>query len=75
MQDPIALLCRKLLWSEDPEELRPVANQLQNAICERMDRIREKAIGMAIVDRVVDLDSFTGTHAKKSAESASQSAG
>lgn len=74
MQDQIRMLCSKLLCSENPEVLRPVANQLQNAISERMDRIRENAIGAAIIDRVVDLG-LTGTHAKETTDSARQSGG
>ena len=70
MQDQITRLCRRLVCSEDPAELRPVARQLRNAIAERMDRIRENAIDVAIIDRVVDLDAMTRMHAKESTGSA-----
>lgn len=43
-----------------------MARQLRNAIAERIDRIRENAIGVAIIDRVVDLDVMTRMHAKES---------
>ena len=36
-QDQITAFCRRLLYLEDPAELRPVAKQLQSAISERMD--------------------------------------
>lgn len=63
------------MYSEDPAELRPVARQLRNAIRERMDRIRENAIGIAIIDRVVDLDAMIQTCAGESTNTARQSGG
>lgn len=63
------------MCSEDPAELRPVARQLRNAIGERMDRIRENAIGIAIIDRVVDLDAMIQTCARESTDTARQSGG
>lgn len=63
------------MYSEDPAELRPVARQLRNAIRELMDRIREDAIGIAIIDRVVDLDAMIQTCARESTDTARQSGG
>ena len=73
MQDQITRLCRRLLSSEDPAELRLVARQLQNAIRERIDQIREDAIGIAIIHRVVDLDAMTRMYVKEGTDSARQS--
>lgn len=59
MQDQITTLCAKLVRAQEFEDVRPAAEQLQDAIRERMDRIRENAIEVAIVDRIVDSDALT----------------
>lgn len=52
--DQITKLCTRLVSAQDPAELHPVATQLQRAIHERVDRVRENAVELAIVDRIID---------------------
>ncbi len=59
MQDQITELCVRLLRAKEAEEARPVARQLQCAIRERLDRVRDNAVAVAIIDRIVDLDFLT----------------
>ena len=66
MQDLITALCRKLLATREPDQIRPTAEQLQHAISARLDRVREEAVALAIVDRMVDTDSLICQEAKES---------
>jgi hypothetical protein len=75
MSDRITNLCRRLLWAERPDQFYPAAEQLQKAISERMDQIRDDAIGLAILDRLVDPDGLGPMQAKESTESMHHSAG
>lgn len=52
-------LCTKLVRAKDPDEVHPVATQLQRAIHERVERVRENAVEVAVVDRLVDLQGAT----------------
>jgi hypothetical protein len=58
MRDQITRLCSKLVRARDTEQIRPMAEQLQDAIRERLDHIRDNAIGVAIVDRIVTVDAL-----------------
>ena len=53
MHDKITKLCTKLVAEDDPGEIRPVATQLQYAIHERVERVREDAFTVALVDQIV----------------------
>ena len=53
MSDKITKLCVRLLKAEHPDELQPVAAQLQQAIRERFDVVRESALEVALLDRLV----------------------
>jgi len=55
MQDQITRLCNRLVTTEDPKQLRPAAAELQSAIRERFDRVRENALKVALVSQIVDL--------------------
>ena len=55
MQDHITALCNRLMKTDDPKQLRPVAAELQSAIRERFDRVRENALGVAVVTQIVEL--------------------
>ena len=56
MQDHITRLCHELVWVEDPRDLHPVSEQLQRAIHQRVERVRDHAFGVVMIDHVVDLD-------------------
>lgn len=66
MLDPITALCDRLVTTEDPKELRPVAAELQSAIRERVARVRENALEVALVTQMVDL--HTGELAEQPSE-------
>ena len=53
MQDKITKLCIRLVAEEDPREIQPAAAQLQSAIHERVERVRENALEFALVDQIV----------------------
>jgi hypothetical protein len=54
LQDKITKLCTRLVAEDDPSEFRPVAAQLQFAIHERLESVRENAILLALVDQMTD---------------------
>lgn len=54
MQDRIANLCARLLETREPAEIRPVANDLRSAIHDHIDRVREAAYEIFLLDRVVN---------------------
>jgi hypothetical protein len=56
MQDRITMLCGKLLRTRRPEEVYPISQQLRHAITEQVERVREKAVEVAIIDHIVDED-------------------
>jgi hypothetical protein len=56
MEDQITRLCDELVWVEDPRDLYPVSEQLQKAIHQRVERVRDHAFGVVMIDHVVDLD-------------------
>jgi hypothetical protein len=51
--DKITKLCTRLVAEDDPGEIRPVAAQLQSAIHERVECVREDAFTVALVDQIV----------------------
>lgn len=53
MPDKITRLCTRLVAEDDPGEIRPVAAQLQSAIHDRVERVREDAFTVALVDQIV----------------------
>ena len=60
MQDRITKLCTKLVAEDDPGKIRPVATQLQSAIHERVERVRENAFTVALVDQIVGWEVLAG---------------
>jgi len=54
MTDRITSLCIRLLQTEEPAEIRPVANDLRSAIHEHIDQVRETACQILLLDRVVN---------------------
>jgi hypothetical protein len=65
MRDQITELCTRLLRAEEPAEVQPVEEQLQDAIRERVERVRNDAIRIAMIERMVDLDFLTTPPAKE----------
>ena len=63
MQDRITKLCTRLVAEDDPGELRPVAARLQSAIHERVERVRENAVTVAVVDQIVGWEVLAGEQA------------
>jgi hypothetical protein len=60
VQDRITKLCTRLLAEDDPGEIRPVAAQLQSAIHERVERVRESAFTVVLVDQIVGWEVLAG---------------
>jgi hypothetical protein len=56
MQDQITRLCYELVWAEDPKDLYPASEHLQEANHHHVERLRAKAPEFMMIDRVVDLD-------------------
>jgi len=56
MQDRITGLLGKLVRAEGHHELSTVAAELQRAIRHRIDSMRQDVVGIALFDRIVDLD-------------------
>ena len=54
MQDQITPLCRKLLRTRLPDEIHPISQQLRHAITDQVERIRERVVGVAIIERIVE---------------------
>lgn len=54
MQDRITSLCARLLKTEEPEEVQPVADDLRAAIHEHIGKVRETACEIFLLDRVVN---------------------
>jgi hypothetical protein len=54
MSDRITSLCTRLLETEEPAEIRPVADDLRYAIHEHIDKVRETACEILLIDRVVN---------------------
>ena len=69
------MLCRKLLSTRHPEDIHPISQQLRHAITEQVERIREKAAAVVIIDRIVDQNVLVEMQAKKSSDASRQSAG
>lgn len=58
MPDKITKLCTRLVAEDDPREFRPVAVQLQRAIRERLESVRESAIPVVLVDKIINWQGF-----------------
>ena len=56
MRDHITKLCDDLISAEDSQELYPASEQLQEAIHQRVERVRQDAVGLVMIDRVTGLD-------------------
>ncbi len=75
MQDKITRLCNELVEAENFEDLYPVSEQLQEAIHARFERVRENAMGVVLIDRVVDLDAVISDRAQENKNSSRQHSG
>ncbi len=75
MQDKITKLCNELVEAEDPEDLYPVSEQLQEAIHARFERVRESAMGVVLIDRVVNLDAVISAQGQGNKNSSRQHSG
>jgi hypothetical protein len=54
MVDRINSLCARLLQSQEPAEIHPVASDLRSAIHEHIDKVRETAGVILLLDRAVN---------------------
>ena len=54
MQDRIANLCARLLKTEEPAEIPPVAADLRYAIHDRVDRLGETACKVLLLDSIAN---------------------
>ena len=54
MADRITSLCARLLETEEPAEISPLADDLRSAIHEHIDKVRETACEILLLDRVVN---------------------
>jgi hypothetical protein len=66
MQDSISKLCGKLVQTELQDEFKPLAAELQRAIRQRIDSVRQDVAHIAILDRILDLDAPASEAAKES---------
>jgi len=53
MADRITSLCARLVQTEEAAEIRPVADDLRSAIHEHIDKVREIACEILLLDRIV----------------------
>ena len=75
MQDRITILCRKLVGTRRPEEIHPISQQLRHAITEQVERIREKVVEVAVIDRIVDREILSRMNVKLGRRASRRSAG
>ena len=54
MPDRITSLCTRLLEAEEAAEVRPVADDLRSAIHEHINKVRETACKILLLDRVLN---------------------
>lgn len=66
MQDQMAKLCGKLVRAEDHHELKAVAAELQRVIRHRIPAVHHHSATIALLDRIVDVDTFTSEAASGS---------
>lgn len=72
MRDQITKLCEDLIGAADPQEVFPVSEQLQDAIHDRVERVRRDAMGVVLIDRVIDLDGLIESQSQDFSESSRQ---
>lgn len=75
MQDHITRLCEDLIGVEDPEEVLPAAEQLQEAIHVQVERVRHEALSLVLIDRVIDLDGLIESQSQASSQQTHQHSG
>ena len=75
MRDHITKLCENLIGAEAPHEVRPAAEQLQEAIHSRVERVRQDAMGVVMIDRVIGLEGLIGSQSQNPSESSRQHSG
>lgn len=56
MRDKITRLCGQLLETEQQEVLQPVAAELQQAIRDRIEMVRQDFVDIALIDRIMELE-------------------
>lgn len=60
MRDKITRLCGQLLETEQQDVLQPVAAELQQAIRDRIERVRQNFVDIALMDRIIELECISG---------------
>jgi hypothetical protein len=55
MRDKITRLCGQLLKAEEPDA-QPVAAELQQAIRDRIETVRQDFVDIALIDRIMELE-------------------
>ena len=56
MKDKITRLCGKLLETEDLNAVQPVAAELQRAIHDRIEMVRQDFVDIVLIDSLMELD-------------------
>lgn len=56
MQDKITKLCNELVRAQETKDIYPVSRKLRAAIHDALERVREDALEIVMIDRVVDHD-------------------
>ncbi len=56
MHDKITKLCNQLVRARKLEDVYPASEQLQAAIHDVLEKVREDAMDMVMIDRLVDHD-------------------
>jgi hypothetical protein len=58
MRDKITKLCDRLLGTKEPETLQPIADELQQAMHDRIETVRQDFVDVALIDRMMELEGF-----------------
>lgn len=75
MRDHITKLCDDLISAEEPQELYSVSEQLRQAVRARVERVRQNAIGLVMIDRVTDLEGLIDLQPQDFTEPSQQHSG
>ena len=62
MRDEITRLCGNLLETDDVNVIQPVAAELQQAIRDRIELVRQDFVDIALIDRMMELEGISGAH-------------
>ena len=75
MHDHISKLCDDLVAAETPQEVYPASDQLRAAIHHRVEQMRQDAMGVVMIDRVLGLDGLIESHLSEFSESPHEHSG